>query len=147
MLMTHHFEKLTEEETEFLFKAPALVSVLAANWDHQVSRNAKDEAIKLAHLKTFTAVPLLQPYYKEVEKGFKDNFETIVEEYAPFDEEKMDALRRELVKLNVVISKLDKEYAQTLLWSLSKFAAQVKKSDRELLENFIFPFKLPGLTD
>jgi len=145
--MIKHFEKLTKEETALLLKAPVLVSVLAASWAHGISKKASADAIKLAHLKTFTAVPLLQPYYKEVEQDFKTSFEAVVKEFAPFDEEKMMELRKQLLELDKVIARLDKEYAATLLWSLSRFAAHVKKADRVLIENFIFPFKLPGLTD
>ena len=145
--MIKHFENLTKEEIEFLLKAPVLVSVLAARINDKISTPAKADAIKLAHLKTFTAVELLRPYYNEVEKNFKVYFDSIVKKISPFDEEKMEAFKEELSKLNILISRLDKEFGNTLRWSLSKYAAHVKKAERVLLTNFIFPFKLPGLTD
>ena len=145
--MIKHFEHLTKEETELLMKAPVLVSVLAASYHHEISKEARADAIRLAHLKTFTAVPLLRPYYTEVEKNFKSNFEAIVKAFAPFNDENRELLLRELDDITLVMFKLDKQFAATLQWSLSKYAAHVKKAERVLLENFIFPFKIPGLTD
>ena len=145
--MIPQFEKLTEEEIEFLLKAPVLVSVLAASINHKISKIVKADAIKLAHLKTFTTVPLLRPYYKEVEKNFNKYFEIIEKNYAPFDEEKIDALKKELHNLYAVISKLDKEYAETLRWSLAKYTDHVKKSEHVFVENFIFPFLTHRFTE
>ena len=71
--MIKQFEKLTTEERELLYKAPVLVSVLASCSFNEVNKSQKADAIKLAHLKTFTANPLLLPYYAEVEKTFKDS--------------------------------------------------------------------------
>ncbi len=145
--MIKQFEKLTQEEKEFLLKAPILFSVLSTSKDHEISKEKKADAIKLAHLKTFTADPLLLPYYTEVEKNFKMYFETILKKYMPFDDAKREALKEEINLLNSIISKLDKDFARTLHKSLSKYAEHVKKSERNFLENFIFPVPLPGITD
>ena len=145
--MIQSFEKLEKEEVELLLKAPVLVSVLAASGDHEISNLEKANAIKLAHLKTFTAEPILQPYYNEVEKNFKTNFDAIVNKYSPFDDAKREALKKEMVTLNTAISKLDNEYARALHSSLSSYATHVKKADKVFLENFLFPIPIHGLTD
>ena len=67
--MKEQFESLTEEEKRLLYKAPVLVSVLASCSLNEVNKAQKADAIKLAHLKTFTAAPLLLSYYAEVENG------------------------------------------------------------------------------
>ena len=125
--MKEQFETLTEEERRLLYKAPVLVSVLASCSFNEVNKAQKADAIKLAHLKTFTAAPLLLPYYAEVEKGLKEQFEYAVKKYFPFDENKRNEIKKELHKINFVISKLDKEYAFALHASLDKFAKHVKK--------------------
>ena len=145
--MIKQFEKLTKEETELLLKAPILVSVLATSGDHEISKREKAEAVKFAHIKTFSADPLLLSYYKEVEKNFIAYFEAIVKKYAPFDNAKREALKKEIDTLNIVISKLDKQFARTLHRSLSNYAEHVMKSDRVLLETFIFPIPIHGLSD
>ena len=144
--MKEQFESLTEEEKRLLYKAPVLVSVLASCSFNEVNKAQKADAIKLAHLKTFTAAPLLLSYYAEVEKGFKEQFEYAVEKYFPFDENKQNEIKKELHKINFVISKLDKKYAIALHASLDKFAKHVKKARHSIFEGFIFPLPIEGLT-
>jgi hypothetical protein len=94
--MITQFKKLSNEERELLYKAPVLVSVLASSSFNEVNKYQKADAVKLAHLKTFTATPLLLPYYAEVEKTFKEQFETSVKKYSPFDDAKRNDLKKKL---------------------------------------------------
>ena len=146
-IMTRQFEKLTTEERELLFKAPVLVSVLASSSFNEICKSQKIDAIKLAHLKTFTAIPLLLPYYIEVEKIFEDQFEAAIKKYFPFDEAKRSILKKEMGKVNIIISKLDKEYASALHKSLDRYTRHVKKATHSIFQDFIFPLPIPGLTD
>lgn len=145
--MIKQFEKLKTEELELLYKAPVLVSVLASCSFNKVNKIQKADAIKLAQLKTFTAVSLLIPYYIEVEKNFKELFEAAIKQYFPFDEAKRIALKKEMDKVNLVIKKLDIDYARTLHKSLKNYASHVKRSAHSVFVDFIFPLPIPGLTD
>ncbi|HCL82341.1 MAG TPA: hypothetical protein DIC22_00130, partial [Chitinophagaceae bacterium] len=91
--MIPQFEKLSGEEAELLLEAPALISVMASCSDRNINKRQKADAIKLAHIKTFTAIPVLQPYYREVEKDFANRFDRIAEKYFPFDEKKRNELK------------------------------------------------------
>lgn len=145
--MIKQFEKLPKEDRELLYNAPVLVSVLASASLNEVNKYQKADAIKLAHLKTFTAETLLQPYYGEVEKVFKQQFETALKKYFPFDDVKRNDLKVEIEKLNHVIEKLDKKYALALHNSLDRYAKHVKKAAHSVFQDFIFPMPIPGLTD
>ncbi len=145
--MKKQFAKLNSEEISLLLKAPILVSVLASSSDHEINNDGKAEAIRLAHLKTFTADPLLLSYYEEVSKNFQKHFEETAKKYSPFDKVKIGDLKKEIDKVNDVIAKLDTEFAQTLHHSLSEYARHVKKAGRSLLDDFIFPIPIRGLTD
>lgn len=147
--MISQFGKLSKEDRSFLFKAPVLVSVLASVSfnEMQINKSQKADAIKLAHLKTFTALPLLRPYYAEVEKGFKEEFEAAIRKYFPFDEAKRTELKKEMDKINLVIKKLDKEYAEALIVSFERYTKHVKKAAHSIFQDFIFPMPIPGLTD
>ncbi len=145
--MIKQLEKLTKQEQELLFKAPVLVSVLAASGDHEIDKKEKAEAIKLAHLKTFTANSLLISYYKEVEKNFNTYFDEATKKYAPFDDEKRKALKAEITVLDTVIKKLDEDFARVLHKSLTGYAEHVRMADASLLEGFVFPIPIHGLTD
>ncbi|KAA9040524.1 hypothetical protein FW778_00280 [Ginsengibacter hankyongi] len=144
--MVKQFETLTEEERHLLYQAPVLISVLASCTLNEVNKGQKADAIKLAHLKTFTAIPLLLPYYSEVEKGFKEQFEFAEKKYFPFDDNKRDEIKKELHKINFIISKLDKDYAFTLHAGLDRFAKHVKKARHSIFQDFIFPLPIKGLS-
>lgn len=146
-IMIKNFKNLNNDEVELLLKAPALFSVFAASNDHEISNAQKSDAIKLAHLKSFTSDDLtLISYYSEVEKKFKTYFESIVKIYTPFDDEKREELEIEIEKVNFVISKLDTDFANALHRSLCNYAEHVKKSDKSILENFIFPIPINGIS-
>lgn len=140
------FGKLTDEERELLFKAPVLVSVLASSSFNKVNKSQKADAIKLAHLKTFTAHPLLLPYYGEVEKDFKEAFEIALKKYFPFDEAKRDEIKKEMAKISWIMNKLDKGYAEVLGTSFERYARHVTKAGHSIFEDFIFPVPIKGLT-
>jgi CRISPR/Cas system-associated exonuclease Cas4 (RecB family) len=145
--MIKQFEKLNTEETGLLLKAPILVSVLASSSNHEINKSEKEDAIKLAHLKTFTADPLLLEYYKEVEKDFIRVFDSVEKKYTPFNDENREALKKEIDQVNSIISKLEIEYGETLHRSLSGYAEHVKKAGRGVLENFVFPVPISGLNN
>jgi hypothetical protein len=111
-----------------------------------VNKYQKADAIRLAHLKTFTAEPLLIPYYVQVEKNFKTEFEALAKKYSPFDDSKRTSLKKEIQSVNLVIGKLDKKYADMLRNSLDGYAKHVKKAAHSVFQDFIFPLPIPGLT-
>jgi len=138
---------MNAEEQKLLFKAPALVSVLAASTDQKINEIQKADAIKLAHLKSFSIDPDLRSYYDKVDKHFAENFESIVKHYAPFDDEKRQALKKEIERVNEVISTLEHELASKLHKSLSDYAEHVKHAEHSLLEHFVFPIPIKGITE
>ena len=146
--MIEQIKNLTMEERDILFKAPILVSVLTASWDHEISSHEKKEIIELEHIKTFSANPLLISYYKEVEKDLKKHYDETIKKYSPFDNTKREELKKEINKLNTVIAKLDVNFAKALHKSLATYAENVRNAFKSnLLLNFIFPIPIPGLTD
>jgi hypothetical protein len=146
--MIKEFEKLTKEERDLLYKAPVLVSVLASSSfnELEINKSQKTDAIKLAHLKTFTAMPLLLPYYAEVDKGFKAAFDAAINKYFPFDEAKRNALKKEMENINLIIRKLDQEYAEALRKSFGKYTKHVKAAAHSVFQDFIFPIPIKGLS-
>ena len=143
--MVKQFENLTDEEQKLLLSAPALVSVMSSCSYNSVNDLKKEDAIKLSHIKTFTADPLLIPYYKEVEKDFKEKFEQIVAKYFPFDHEKRQELLNQINSVSKVIAKLDTKFANTLRRSLDFYAKHVRNA-HSVIRDFMFPIPIQGLT-
>ena len=144
--MIKQLEKLSEQEKEILFKAPILLSVLAASGDDKINEKQKIDAVKFVHLKTFTASPLLIPYYKEVENKFNKYFKEAVKKYIPFDDVKRQALRTEINVIDTIIQKLEKNFARALHKSLTGYADHVRRSGESFIEGFVFPVPIHGLT-
>jgi hypothetical protein len=145
--MIKQFNGLTTDEKELLLHVPALVSVLAASDDKGIDKAGKADAIKLAHLKTFTATAVLLPYYNEAEIDFKKHFEEIVKQYAPFDDVKREIMQKKIESVRVVIAKLNKGFGQALYASFSKYSEHVKKAQGSVLVDFLFPLPIPGLSE
>lgn len=143
--MLKQFENLTAEEQELLFTAPVLVSVMSSCSYNNVNQLKKEDAIKLSHIKTFTADPMLISYYIEAEKNFKEKFEATVSKYYPFDHEKRDELLHEINKVSAIIGKLDTKFANTLRRSLDLYAKHVRNA-HSVIRDFMFPIPIQGLT-
>jgi hypothetical protein len=145
--MIPQLAKLSPREQELLIKAPVLFSVLASCSDHGINKTQKSDAIKLAHIKTFTALPELQPYFKEAEKNFKEHFEQVAEQYYPFDEDHRNLLKLEIRKVQDIISKLSPSYGTALIKSLERYAIHVKRATYSIFQDFIFPLAMLDLRD
>lgn len=134
------FEKLNDKERDILLKLPAVVAILAAvSNDGTVSSNEKAESIKLSHLRTYTSSPMLQDYYKEVDKVFDEKFEGIMAQLPSEWKDKEAFLEKEITDLNQVLPKLDKRYARELVDSLKSFSRHVFKSNSSFLRYFLLP--------
>jgi hypothetical protein len=145
--MIKEFQKLPLAEAALLYRAPAMVSVFASCSNEGINKTQKADAIKLAHLKTFTANPLLLSFYQDVEKTFESDFELLAEKYFPFDETKKNALRKDIGKIDAVIPSLDKEYGAVLRKSFVKYERHVRKAGHSIFQDFIFPIPIQGLSD
>lgn len=145
--MIPQLKKLDPREQELLIRAPVLFSVLASCSEHGINQKQKADAIKLAHIKTFTALPELQSYFREAEKNFKENFEEAAEKYYPFDVEHRLLLKNEIRKIRGIISRLDPDYAADLNKSLERYVIHVKRATYSIFRDFIFPLAMPDVKD
>ncbi len=134
------YKDLSPEEKSPLLDAPAIVSVLSAiSNDGIIDANEKADAIKLAHLRTFTAADILKEFYTEVDKNFESSLNRIIDNL-PADEQKREKhLSSQLSKCTPVLSKLDREFSLTYIDSLKSFAKHVFHSNAHFLEYFILP--------
>jgi hypothetical protein len=137
--MIKEFEALSTEEKTLLFEAPAIVSVLTLSSFKEITKAQKEDAVKLAHIKTFAEHNLLMPYYEEVDKNFKRNFENCIEKFFPFNADNCMALRKEMNKVHTVIEKLDKLYGGLLRKSLDGYARHVNNAAHNVFQDLIFP--------
>jgi anaerobic ribonucleoside-triphosphate reductase len=140
------FSTLSKEDREALLKFPAYITLLAADSDGLLDKAEKKEAIKLEHIKTFSADLLLKEFYKEADKVFKNNLEQINKSLPEGREPRETALKNELMKLEKVVIKLGENYTSAMRRSMKSFKDHVSKAHHNVLIDFIFPMPIKGLS-
>lgn len=140
------FSTLTESEKEVLLKFPAYITLLAANSDGLLDKAEKREAIKLEHIKTFTADPLLQEFYREADKVFKNNLQQINKNLPEGREPREVDIKTELMKLEKIVLKLGEDYTSAMHRSMKSFKDHVSKAHHNVLIDFVFPMPIKGLS-
>jgi len=75
------------------------------------------------------------------------DFEFFALLYAPFDTWKMKELQTEVDAINDIIARLDPAFAVLMHHSLSTYAEHVKHADHSVLEDFLFPIPIHGITE
>jgi hypothetical protein len=146
MLKHEYFINLSVHEKDALLKFPAYISLLAAECDDKLDEEEKKAAIKLSHIKTFSCDPLLAEFYKESDIVFKNNIEQLDKDL-PIEKNRRDAvIKKELSKLEEIIEKLGNKYSSVMHLSMKSFKEHVSKAHNNILEDFIFPIPIQGLT-
>lgn len=138
------FKNLSEEEYKTLLKFPAYITLLAANQDGKFDEVEKKSAIKFAHVKTFSCTPLLIDFYEEVDKVFESHIVELDHELPKGKENRDEAIKSELLKLEKIILKSGEVYASTMLESMKSFKDHVSKAHHNVLIDFVFPLPIKG---
>ena len=135
--------KLVEKDREIVLRAPVIVALLAAvSNDGVVSSSEKTEAIRLAHLRTYTSPEILHNFYKAVDNVFVNYFEEELGKLSGTKEEMENLLSERLKELDEVLPKMNQVYAKELVISLKSFSRHVFKVGSGFLEHFLLPIFL-----
>lgn len=140
------FKDLTVQQKQALVKFPAYASFLATS-DSKLDEAEKLVAIKFAHTKSFSCHPILAEFYRESETAFEQNLLQI-ESSLPKDNKSRElAIKKELAVLEKILLKLGKEYVTAMHHSMTTFKNHVARAHHSVIEDFILPISIPGLTD
>jgi hypothetical protein len=143
----NEFEKLTGKEQEELLKFPVYVTLLAANADGTTDEEEKNTAIAFDHTKTYTSDILLAGFYERSDTGFKMNLEKLDAELPKGSEERKSVIQQRLAALNNLLTRLGPDYAAAMHKSMRSFKEHVSRAHHHVLEDFLFPIPIKGLTD
>jgi hypothetical protein len=142
-----YYKDLSQKEKAQLFKYPALISLLATTSDEGLDEKEKKTALKLTHIKSYAGDPILTGFYKEAEPIFEKTLVSLDNELPHEKKERTLAIRRELNKLEPILKNLEPQFSTALLRSMESYTHSVSRAHRNILEYFIFPLPLNGLTD
>ncbi|MDZ4667738.1 MAG: hypothetical protein SGJ00_07625 [bacterium] len=141
-----NLETLNQTDREKLLKFPAYISLLASNNDTGLDEVGRAAAIKFSHIKTFSCDPMLFNFYQQANQVFEDNITTLDMELPEKKAEREDAIKLALEELETILKKLGKNYAIVMHRSMKSFKDHISKSHHSVLESFIFPIPIKGLT-
>ncbi|MGB6037307.1 MAG: hypothetical protein WBG42_13625 [Cryomorphaceae bacterium] len=134
------FENLTSEEFSQLLDAPVWIALAAAYaGDGAVSEDEKAEAIKLAHLRRFTAPKSLREFYELVDTQFAQRFYILDLRLPSALDDKEIYLERQLKRVHDIMLKLDPDVTSSLEESLESFYEHVFSSHKSFFQYFALP--------
>jgi len=90
---------------------------------------------------------MLFDFYKAAEREFEYDITELDRELPHNREERKHAIEHELNKLYPVLRKLDMGYALELRSSMKSYKNYVSKAHHNILEYFIFPLPVNGISD
>ena len=140
------FENLSKTEQQEFLKFPVYISLLAANKDGETDEKEKQTAIAFDHMKTYTCNPILAGFYDRADKVFSKSMIELDNELPKGKEQRDTAIKAELTKLEKLLLKFDETYGATMHQSMKSFKEHVSAVHFNVLEGFIFPIPIKGLT-
>lgn len=140
------FTELSDEEYRQALDLPIWISLLAAfAHDGNISENERAEAIRIAHMRSFTAPDDIREYALQVYRNFDARFEQLVQTLPDDQEKRISYIKNKVRAIYDLIPKLDSSVAEDLIETLESFYKHVFVSDRSFLQYFALPIYSKGL--
>ncbi len=134
------FQKLTDQEFTQLIDTPIWMSLLAAYaGDGKVSEDERAEAVRLAHLRTFTSPKSLRGFYEKVDEKFAERFDILDKRVPDVKKDKIVYIEAQVKKSHALLEKIDEDLAADLEESLESFYKHVFNADKSFFQYFALP--------
>lgn len=142
-----NYNELNESEKEQLIKLPAYMSLLTSTAEAGIDKEEKNTAVKITHVKAYSSDPKLMDFYKEAENVFEKTITDLDTALPHNREDRKLAVQKELNKLELLLSKLDPEFVSALRRSIRSYDYYISKAHQNVMEYFIFPMPIDGISD
>lgn len=142
-----HYSDLNESGKKQLLKLPAYMSLLTSTTEAGIDKEEKDTAVKITHVKAYSSDPILVDFYKEAESVFEKTITDLDAKLPHNREERKIAIQLELNKLESLLSKLDPDFVSALRRSIRSYDYYISKAHQNVMEYFIFPMPIDGISD
>ncbi len=134
------FQTITEAEFNQLVDTPVWLALLAAlSNDGEIQPSEKAEAVKLAHLRTFTSSKTLQEFYKKVDEVFASRFDRLHDRLPAGEHDKELYIEAMIKQTHSILLKLDVDVAEAIEGSFSSFYDHIFKSEKSFFQYFALP--------
>ncbi len=126
--MIQEFDCLSSEETDLMFKAPFLITILIAGADDKIDKQEMKQAVAISKLKLKRARRELVEFYNNVGQDFEDKLKIFIHDLPKDTDERNEEISKELAKLNDILPKLDKKFAINYYESMKDWAVKIAES-------------------
>jgi hypothetical protein len=147
MTYVRNWRELNTEDKKLLLRYPVYLLLLASVEHDAIDKREKKTAAKVIHVRSFSSDPELFSFYDAVEKDFEKLLSDIEKELPQDKDEIKHFINHRLAKLETVLEKMNPSYASVFRHSMQSFKNHVSRAHRNILEYFIFPLPINGLTD
>lgn len=125
--MIPEFENLNDHEIELVLKAPVLVCILIAGADGEIDRKEIKEAILVVQRQK-SRDNILSGYFRELAQDFEDKIKIMIQSYPYESTQRTPLVIQDLAELNLVWSKLSKNFSAAYYEMLKSLAEKVASS-------------------
>lgn len=126
--MIPQFAALSTEESQLMYDAIPMITVLIAGADGQIDQDETDWGKKIAKIRSYDAHESLQDFYKKVGETYSDKLSGLINTLPSDTAARTSAISDQLGKLNGVLTSLEPEFAKRYYDGLVTFAEHVAKS-------------------
>ena len=126
--MIPELKDLSESEIDLLKKIPAMVTILIAGADEEISKSELKEAINLTKIKQSKARKELLSYYKDVAPDFEKSLNELLNSYPKEAEIRSKQVIEDIERLNDILKKVDKNWAIQYVDSMKDIAKKVAEA-------------------
>jgi len=121
-------EKLSESEIDLLKKIPAMVTILIAGADEEISKSELKEAINLTKIKQSKARKELLGYYQNIAPDFEKSLNELLNSYPKEAEVRSKQVIEDIERLNDILKKVDRNWAIQFVDSMKDIAKKVAEA-------------------
>lgn len=140
MKMKEAFENLSAEEYRQLLDAPVWMALMAAyNNDGRITESEREGAIRLAHVRSYTAPKSIRKLYIEISKDFPQRLRQLNSRLPENQKDKLAYIRAQVKSSHKLLAKLDSDVAETLEENLNSFYKHVFNCDKGFFHYFALP--------
>ncbi len=134
------FEKLSADEYRKLLDAPVWLALLAAfSNDGRISPAEERGAIRLTHLRSFSAPKSIRPLYEAINERFPKRFRKLRDRLPTGRQNKLIYLKAQVKDALTVLDKLDPDVAESLQENFESFYRHIFNTDKGFFHYFALP--------
>jgi hypothetical protein len=126
--MIPELKNLTESEVDLLKKIPAMVTILIAGADEEISKSELKEAVNITKIKQSKARKELIGYYQQIAPNFEKSLSGLIHSYPTDTEIRSKQVIEDLERLNDILKKVEKEWAVQFVESMKDIAKKVAEA-------------------